>query len=211
MHKPGAVSIGVAAVRTAVLFVLVVWRNPTAARAQEFCAVTLNVTNPGGTPITSTWIEVIDASGKTVRREMTAGSSATVCDFGFGSNSLRVGANECLPVTVSNLRVVIGFPVHLDVILNSCGYREPNRGACMVYFRTQSESGDPIGDVDFYPRITEAAPRTDSYGRYQSLFRGARDVTFTKKGFRPTSVHLECRSDEEVDRAVVMSKEALGR
>jgi hypothetical protein len=181
------------------------------AKAQDFCAVTLNVTEPGGKPIGSTWIELVDASGKVVRREMIRGSEARICDFGFGANSIRVGTNECLPTTISNLRVVIGFPIHLDVTLNACGYREQMRNACFVYFRTQDEAGGPVPGVDLSPRLTDVAPKTDSYGRYQSLFRGTRDVVFTKPGFVPTSIHLECQSDEEIDKSVTMSRDRPAR
>lgn len=192
-------------------FIIIAQFWPARAGAQEFCAVTLSVSGSDGAPITSTWIELVDPAGKVVRREMINGPTARICDFGFGPHTLRVGVNECLPVAVSNLRVVLGAPVHLDVMLSACGYRETARNTCLVYFRTRDGDGSPVPSVNFAPRITDAPPLTDSYGRYQSLFLGSRDITFTKAGFQPAVVHLKCQANEEIDQTVVMLREALGR
>ncbi len=179
----------------------------SSARAGDFCAVTLNVTGPHGEPITSTWIELVDPSGRVVRREMMQGSEHRICDFGFGPHTLRVGTNECLPVAVSNLRAVFGFPLVLHVVLDGCGYQEQMRDACVAYFRTVSEDSAPLSGVRLPPRWAAGGlAQTDSYGRWQGPFRGEQDLTFTKPGFAPTAKHIECRHDEEVDVEVVMRK-----
>jgi hypothetical protein len=179
----------------------------TSAQAEDFCAVTLNVVGADRMPISSTWIELDDPAGNVVRKEIMMGPTLQICDFGFGPHTLRVGTNECLPVTISNLRVVVGSPVELNVMLNLCGYREIMRNACLLYFRVVDEGGHSIPDVGFSPRIAaERQPKTDSYGRYQILFRGKQDITFAKQGFSPRTVSVQCDGVEEIDKSVVMRK-----
>jgi hypothetical protein len=174
--------------------------------AQEFCAVSLHVSEADGKPITSTWIELVDTFGKVVRKEMMLGPNLKICDFGFGPHMLRVGVNECLPVTISNLRSVIGSPVSLNVVLNGCGYRETMRNACLIYFRVVDEGGISVPGATFSPSLTTQTPQTDSYGRYQGLFKGSHDIVFAAPGFSPTSVHLQCSTSEEVDQQVVLRR-----
>jgi hypothetical protein len=179
------------------------------ALAEDFCAVTLKVTGAKGEPIRSTWIELVDPSGRIVRREMMEGSEHKICDFGFGPHTLRVGTNECLPVAVSNLRLVLGYPITLNVTLNPCGYREQMRNACFVYFRTVDEDHSPIPGVSFSPRLNINIPNlTDGFGRWQGLFRAGHDLTFTKRGFAPTVTHIQCKETEWIDVEVVMKKSA---
>jgi len=177
----------------------------TIGRAQDFCAVKLHVAGSGGERVTSTWIELEDPSGKVVRKEMMVGPDLKICDFGFGPHTLRVGTNECLPTTISNLRLVFGSPLTLNVVLNGCGYRGL-RNACLAYLRVVGEDGAPMSGATFSPPLAAQPPRTDSYGRYQGLFRGSRDITFNAPGFEPASVHLECKQDEEVDQMVIMHR-----
>jgi hypothetical protein len=176
------------------------------ATAQEDCAITLHVTEgSSGRPITSTWIELEDSSGTLVRKEMMRGATLNICDFGFGPHVLRVGTNGCLPVTVSNIRLVLGSPLSLHVVLDSCGYQEAMRNACLVYFRVMDDHGKPIPTAIFSPSLTNQTPRMDSYGRYQTLFKGSHDLTFTAPGFESTTVHTQCRQTEEVDQVVIMA------
>ena len=130
------------------------------AHAEDFWAVRPNVHFPNGSPITSTWIELIGPDGKTELREMI-GATARLCDFGFGPRTLRVGTNECLSAAISNLQVVIGSPLSLDVTVNGCGYRETMRNACLLYVRTFDDNGNPVSDA----KIGPLAVNTDSYGR----------------------------------------------
>ena len=126
-----------------------------------------------------------------------------ICDFGFGPHELRVGTNECLPVTISNLKLVFGSPLSLNVILNGCGYREQMRNACLGYFRVADERGKPVVGAEFSPRLNIRDARVDSYGRYQTLFTGSHDLTFAAPGFEPATVHLQCK-ETEVDQTVLM-------
>jgi hypothetical protein len=191
------------------LFWAAVWTllATSPVKAQEFCAVTLNVFGPHGEPNNSTWIELDDPTGKAVRKELMRGPTLYLCDFGFGPHTLRVGTNECLPVTISNLRVVVGIPVTLNVTLNACGYREQVRSGCLLYVRVVDEEGSPIPEVDLSPGFALAKPpKTDSYGRYQTIFRGNQEMTFTKQRFSPETVSVQCQTTEEVDRNIVMKK-----
>jgi hypothetical protein len=174
------------------------------ARAQDLCAVTLTVTGPNGEPTTSTWIELVDQSGKVVRREQIWGSEYKMCDFGFGPHTLRVGTNESLPVAVSNLRVDLRHPVVLKVVLNPA-YGDEMRSGCLVYFRTADADHKPLPGVHFSPELdVSRQPVTDGFGRWQSLFGGDRDLTFAKPGFAPTTAHIHCQQQEEVDLEIVM-------
>ena len=178
-----------------------------AARAGDFCAVTLKVSNSLGWPVTSTWIELVDPSGRVVRKEMISGSELKICDLGFGPHTLRVGTNECLPVAISNVREVFGAPLFLKVVLNACGYREQMRSGCLTYFRTVDDHHDPVPGVRFSPPLgTDLPDFTDGFGRWQGAPRGSHELTFSAVGFEPTKVHIECKRDEEVDAEVVMKR-----
>jgi hypothetical protein len=188
------------------LGVAVIGLSAPRATAADFCALTVTVSGPDGGPINSTWIELADPSGRIVRREMVA-ATFKICDFEFGPHTLRIGTNECLPVSVSNLQVVIGHPVVLNVVLNVCGYRETMRNACLIYFRTVGTDRQPVAGVEFSPQLTLDQPsRTDSFGRWQGLLGRSAIVTFSKPGHEPTTVRVECQRNEEVDLQVVMKE-----
>jgi hypothetical protein len=187
-------------------FVVTLWlllALPTAS-AQDFCALTVRVKAEDGFPTGSIWVELLDSSGNVKLKKATDGSTLKICDFDFGPHSLRVGTNECLPVTISNLRVVIGKPVHLNVILNPCAYQE-FRNACLLYLRVVDREGNPVPGAEISLRPIPAIPaKSDSFGRYQSLFGGSQDVLLTKEGFEPTKVHAQCKDKEELDIKVKM-------
>lgn len=169
--------------------------------------MTLKVSNSMGWPATSTWIELVDTSGRVVRKEMMRGPELKICDFGFGPHTLRVGTNECLPVAISNVRAVFGAPLILNVVLNGCGYREQMRTGCLAYFRTVDDNHDPVPEAAISPPLATNLPdHTDGFGRWQGLFGGSRGITFSAMGFDPAKVHIDCKRDEEVDVEVVMKK-----
>jgi hypothetical protein len=175
-------------------------------RAEEFCALTLNIVDSDGLPIRRTWVQLLDESGAGPYT-MMEGPTLRICDFGFGPHTLRVGTNECLPITISNLRVVIGSPLRLNVIMNSCGYMDIRRTTCLLYLRVVDTEGNAVPGADLLLRpIPEVQPetKTDSYGRYQGLFRGSRDVIVTKEGFEPGRAHVQCSGTEELDIKITM-------
>jgi hypothetical protein len=193
----------------AVLMWLLINAFAASAPAADFCALTLNVAASKGLPISHTWVELVDESGNVEVREETVGPTLQICDFDFGPHTLRVGTNECLPVAVSNLRLIIGKPIHLSVILNPCGYQDTMRNACLIYFRVVEDKSRPVPNAEISIGATPQLPQqADSYGRYQRLFRGSEDVLFTKDGFEPAIAHVQCKENEELDLKVVMKRKA---
>ena len=175
------------------------------ARGDDFCALTVNLTSFTGLQPASTWVELVDQSGDVERREEMHGATFKICDFGFGPHTLRVGTNECLPVSISNLRVVLGHPLHLNVMLNACGYQDTFRSTCLLYLRAVDTRGTPVADAEvvFHPSPGTLA-RTDSFGRFQSLYRGSREIVLNKAGFEAGRANARCRETEETDIKVVM-------
>ena len=192
-------------VRTLLWCALCLQQTHSFVRAEDFCALTVNIATDGGKPFTSTWIELEDPSGKVVLNRQVTEPTFRICDFGFGPHTLRVGTNECLPVAISNLQVRFDSPISLKVVLDSCGYRNM-RSACFVYFRVVDEDGKPIPGAAFSPPLTTAPAHVDSYGRWQGLFQASHEITFRAQGFDPATISIRCRQDEEVDQSVVMAK-----
>lgn len=208
MHKVATLAIVFRRAALGLLVLLLFHLGSSTARGEDYCAATLKVLGVDGRPITSTWIELEDSSGRVVRSEMIQEAEHRICDFGFGPHTLRVGTNECLPVSISNLRLVIGQPLSLTVVLNSCGYREQVRSTCLAYFRTVDDDHRPLPAVEFSPALTDQPARTDRFGRWQGLFRGDRELTFTKPGFEPKTIRIHCNEKEDVDIEVLMRKAA---
>jgi hypothetical protein len=205
MHK--LTQVVVRAVTTGTLLLLALHLGSSPAMAEDFCAVTLNVTSSTGEPITGTWVELADPTGRIVLRQPMHGSRLRICDFGFGLHTLRVGTNECLPVSVSNLKVVFGHPLVLHVVLDSCSYWELMHTGCFIYFRTVDEDRKPLADVHFSPPLNLGVPaNTDAYGRWQGLVNGAYDVRFDKSGFAPAAIHIECKDGVDVDQEVILKR-----
>lgn len=178
---------------------------PSIAIAEDFCALTVDVTRSTGRPVRRTWIQLKDATGLVVHAREVSGPTFTICDFGFGAHTLTVGSNECLPVTVSNLRLVLGSPIRLKVVLNPCTYSHPMRSGCLLYLRVADTGGNPIPGAELSMSAVPLIPeRTDSYGRYQGLFSGQPTVVVTRDGFETGKANIQCRDDEQVDVQVVL-------
>lgn len=174
--------------------------------AETFCAVSVKVVNASGGSIASSWIELVDPQGRIVRRENIQGETFKICDFGFGPHTLRIGTNECLPVSISNLRVVFGHPLNLVAVLNACGYREQMRNACLLFARAVDSAHQPIAEVELLPKLGADIQTTDLYGRWQGLFKGHKELVFAKNGFAPANLSLLCNADEEHDVEIVMTR-----
>lgn len=178
------------------------------ARAEDFCALTVEVLGDDLRPGSSTWVELLDERGNSELVKSVLGSTLRICDFSFGPHTLRVGTNECLPVSVSNLQVRFGTPIHLKVILNACGYREQVRNACLLYIRAVDDANKPLGGAEVAPvgPYADAPTKTDSYGRIQQLYRGDREFVLTKEGYEPGRARVKCDKTEELDVKIVMKK-----
>jgi hypothetical protein len=176
------------------------------AEAAETCAVTARIESKDGRPNNMTWIELVDGSGKVVLNQLVDGPVLRICDFGFGPHTLRVGTNECLPISVENLRVDLNNPLDLRVTVSPCGYRSMRTG-CLAYFRLVDTEGAPIPEVRLSSANYVKEQRTDSYGRWQGLFGGVHEFTFVKPGFKPSTVGVKCEHQEEVDKEVVLTRQ----
>ena len=178
-----------------------------AMMAENFCALTLDVVTWEGKPSTVSWVELLDSSGRRVLTKEILGPTVRICDFGFGRHTLRVGTKDCLPVSIENLQVVFGKPLHLKVIRNHCGYQHSVRNACLLYLRAVDNDGRPVEGAELSLWHPPGAPhKTDSYGRFQILYPGNQDIVVTKEGFEAAKVRAECKETEELDIKVVMEK-----
>jgi hypothetical protein len=181
----------------------------TALHAQTgtFCAVTVEVTGPDNLPIQSTWMELLGPDGKVEARNQMDGPIYRLCDFGFGQHSLRVGANECFPVTISNLRVRFGDPIFLKVHLNACSGGEEITNACRIYFRIVDDGGKALPGTRTALQGLASSLTADKYGRVQTFLPKDHTMTysFLKPGFEAGSAQLACTERREVDRVIVLT------
>lgn len=69
------------------------------AASPDFCALTAKISDWIGTAITSTRMELVDASGHVELRRLV-GTEFQICDFTFGPHTLRIGMNECFPFAI---------------------------------------------------------------------------------------------------------------
>jgi hypothetical protein len=167
------------------------------AASSDFCALSVKVSDGDGKPINSTRIELVDSTGQIELRQ-TVGPDFQICDFKFGPHTLRLGVNECFPVAVSNLEVRLGSPIALDLRLPKCAYGRPMYGsstgerACSWYFRTITQNGEPLSEVEISPNVGPGIPRTDSYGRRQGIMAGTKEVTFSKLGYESKTLRVGC-------------------
>jgi hypothetical protein len=176
------------------------------ARAEPFCAVTVILETPTHVPVTSTWGEVVNAKGKTVLREMINGDKWRICDFGFGAHSIRVGTNECFPVTISNVYLHLGYPVELHVLLNRCsGYPEYSNG-CRIYFRVKSDKGEPLVGVRANKNESGESPMTDEFGRIEfPLLRGSTvRFSFSAAGHQTSNFDARCNQVELIEQEIIL-------
>jgi hypothetical protein len=183
---------------------------PLPAAAPEFCALSVKVSDWEGRPINFTWMELADSSGRVERRE-SVGSEFRICDFGFGPHTLRIGTNECFPVAVSNLEVRLGSPIVLDVRMPKCAYGHPMYGSssggvvCRSYFRTTTADGAALPEVEVLRKDGGGGGLTDSYGRWQGILAGTRDITFSRPGYAPKTVRVRCPESGALEMSVALA------
>jgi hypothetical protein len=152
-------------------------------------------------------VELIDQTGRVERKEQVHGSTLKICDFDFGPHTLRVGTNECLPVSVGNIRLVMGRPLDINVFMNLCGYQDVMRHGCFLYLRVVDADGHPVPEANIESRPGgEALAKADSYGRLQTLFLGTKELVVTKDGFAQAEASPHCADNEEVDIRLVLHR-----
>ena len=177
------------------------------SQAAEFCAITLDVRMADGTPSRYAHVALINPEGKVVWQTLSRQPEVRICDFGFGTHSLRVSSYGYFPVTFADLRLILGMPLHLKAVLNQEPYGDPMHSGCWVYLRVRSEDDKPVPYATFVPSLYDLQEaRVDGYGRYQTLFWGTREITFSAPGFLSSKTTLECKDGEAVEQLVLMKK-----
>lgn len=170
------------------------------------CALVFRIPTPDGQPGGPVLAELLDASGKVVKKIWTEGGIGRVCDFDFGVYSLRVGPGWCVPTVLTNLRVMPGYPLALTVFPNDCGSRPDHGSGCSVYARIANEEGTPIGGAEV--SAGKWNRKADKYGRV--LFGMGRSATarlrFSAEGFQPVDLTLSCKDLENIERKVVLKR-----
>lgn len=174
------------------------------SRAREVCALTVNIVDAEGEPIHSTWAELIGPSGRVEVSKMT-GPILRICDFGFGRHTLRIGTNACFPTVIEGLRLSLGVPIRLKVLLNDCPWGDGGRSGCRISLRVQDPDHRPVGGA----KVSPANPKssfTDAYGRFEVLLSAPGHWTFSvlKAGFAPSSLEIKCVDREDIEREVTL-------
>ena len=175
------------------------------AQSEEFCALTLDVKTPDGTPTGNTWVELRDDAGNVELRKQMKGSELRICDFGFGKHSLVVGTNEAFPVTVSNILLRLGYPITLTVVLNA-PQSGPLSSSCRVYFRIASSRGGPVAGAKVQREHSSYVGVADEYGRVETFLPTGHegDYVVTRDGFKPGTAHLGCTGLTEIDSSITL-------
>lgn len=180
------------------------------AASPDFCALSVKISASDGSAINRTSIELVDSAGRVELRRMV-GAEFQICDFGFGPHTLRLGVNECFPLAVSNLEIRLGNPITLDVRLPKCAYGRPMYGAstgeraCLTYFRTTAGDGEPLSQVEMSPKFGTDASLTDSYGRWQGIMAGTKEITFRKSGYSPQTMRISCPEAGPLEVSVALT------
>ena len=180
------------------------------AASPDFCALSVKISDWDGKAINSIYIELVDSSDHVELRRMVR-AEFQICDFGFGPHTLRLGVSECFPLAISNLEVRLGNPITLDVRLPRCAYGRPMYGsftgerACFSYFRTTTGDGAPLPQVEISPQLGTEASLTDSYGRWQGIFAGTKEMTFSKRGYTPKTLRVSCPDAGPIEVSVALT------
>ena len=176
------------------------------AAAGEFCALSVSISTHDGRPARLTPVLLMDSSGKRVFDEQADGSELRICDFGFGPHKLVIGYGFCYPVTISNIVLRPGRPIHLAVRLNECP-ADVWRGSCSAYFRVRNSKGQPLDRVRVTSDGNPTPIMTDQFGRVEVfVLKGKPSViTFSRTGYSALQLSLTCPSAEEIDREIVLT------
>ena len=174
--------------------------------AGDVCELTIRVLNDSGQPRSSTLVELLAPNGTVVESGRTNNGTVRFCDLGFGTHSVRVGEDECDPVTIARIAENFQMENTITVTKHSCssGYESTAR-SCPIHIRVRSVDGPlPQARLTFPGiKIPEAA---DKYGRVSSALLTASNSIFTisMPGYSPTTVSLSCEQTEPIERTIVL-------
>jgi len=175
-------------------------------RAQEFCALTVDLQTFDGRPASRTPVTLVDSSGKVVFHDSVAGPRVQICDFGFGPHTLVVGS--CYKTEISKVVLRLGQPIHLAVRKSECP-AEVSRTTCLVYFRIRDQSGAAVAEVELNWETREGPKgSSDAFGRVESFL--PEDATgvaiLSKTGYDAQRIGLQCADLGDIEREVVMKQ-----
>lgn len=190
------------------LWLTIAFCVPTAAVAEEFCAVTVLVVDNAETPLRVP-LRLTGPDGKIVAVASTdKDGRASFCDFGFGDHSIEVYPDALNSVMIRRVRLAYLSHQDFKVILTVPKYGGERAGdACLAYFRVASASGHAGSGV--LVQIAGQLPdvKTDTYGRALRLIdSSAQDtaVTFSGPRYETQTIHISCAGRFQVEQLVVM-------
>jgi hypothetical protein len=187
------------------------WLFSSVAASETFCALTLRIETSDGKPARRTWVQLIDPRGKVEKQELVEGDTFRACDFGAGPYSVRVGSNECHPVTVSNLRFRMGYPISFRVQKAQCEMATEHSG-CELTLRVSDHNGRRLPAVEAYAEGKLCPERTDELGRVAALLAaGERAISVVASGYEPSSFRFSCEEGANVTREVTLMSAATAR
>lgn len=197
---------GLMFMRLSLLVLAATVAKPSAVAAKDFCALTVGLLDSRGAPAKLTPVQLIDPSGKIVFDEQIEGPTARICDFGFGPHSLVVGYGFCYPVTISNLRLRVGRPIHLTVRLNACPPDNWGGSLCQVYLRVHESSGAAVPGARLARGDGTSDNLSDQYGRVQAFLVSGSSVaaTISKDGYTSQHLSLRCAHSEDIESEVIL-------
>jgi len=183
---------------------------PGTLRAEPFCALTISVSNANGTPARNVAYELIDPNGRIEGHDLVKSSTIRICDFGFGAYSVKVGSNTCHPVTVSQLKLALGYPITLNVHLmneSHCRNYPQYHSGCKVYLRIQSATGEPIQGASAAINDSKSRGFSDEYGRLEtSSNSGTVRAVVTADGLLPKTIAEPCQEGMDLDKQVTLER-----
>lgn len=176
------------------------------ARAAEFCALTVDIIRPDGSPARFTPVRFLDPAGKALLDETVESSTLRICDFGFGPHTLVIGHSYCHPVAFEGLRLRLDEPIHLIARLNTCSRDRWPGNLCSVYLRVRDAGGGRIGGALLRWNAPTPGATSDSMGRLAAFLVGGDKTTATvsKVGYVTSTLSLACAGSEDIEIEVVL-------
>jgi hypothetical protein len=177
--------------------------------ADDFCAVTVNVVDPMGEPI-SVPVELAAVGGRVIDKQLAHDGVARFCDFGFGDHTIRVG-EDCGFVTLNRIRLVYQHPQWFRVVLNYCtiggdgGVFPPS---CLVYIRVSSQAGAKLSGAEASLEGGQHIVPADRYGRLYFAIRQGASYAYkvSAAGYADHVVRLSCENPTRIERAVELQR-----
>lgn len=172
------------------------------------CLLKVKVVDVRTAPRNGVLVELLDAGGRVVLSKRTDSGEASVCDFGFGTYSLRVAGNARFPTIVGGIRSVPSRPLRFVVVVNELERQADHRTSCEAYLRLTTTGGTPISSAEAWVPRSGWKVIGDRFGRllFPVSRSGTTSVTVGATGYTPRDVQLECRDIEDIEQTVVLEQ-----